>query len=369
VQLQSLHLYNFKNYTDETFHFAKAINCFTGENGAGKTNLLDAIYYLCLTKSYFNSVDQQLIRHGQPSFIVEGDFKINNEPLHVKCLQPRERKKEFSVNDIKYDKLSLHVGLLPVVMVTPDDSLLIYGGSEERRRFLDGTLSQINRTYLESLQEFNKLLVQRNALLKQFAEQQKFDANLLLAYDRKLVPLNDELYEVRKKFVAELVPVFDSIYNSLSGEKESVSLTYQSDLDDMKAEKLFLNNMEKDRLLRRTTGGIQGDDLIFRIDDEPVKKFGSQGQQKTFLLSLKLAQAFLLKKYIEKTPLLLLDDIFDKLDTMRSAQLLQYISAHYNGQIFITDTQKQRVEQQFCGMADKVQIFEIARIKVESVEI
>jgi len=361
VHLQSLRLYNFKNYRHETFHFSKSINCFTGENGAGKTNLLDAVYYLCLTKSYFNSVDQQLIRHEQVSFIIEGQFDVNSEPVQVKCLQPRERKKEFLVNEIKPERLSHHIGLLPVVMVTPDDQLLIYGGSEERRRFLDGTLSQINREYLEALQEFNKLLLQRNALLKQFAEQQKFDANLLLAYDRKLIPLNDSIYKMRKAFITELTPVFNSIYKTLSGEAETVSLAYSSDLDDCKAEQLYLRNMEKDRLLKRTTGGIQGDDLVFKIGSEPVKKFGSQGQQKTYLLSLKLAQAFLLEKNLDKTPLLLLDDVFDKLDALRSNNLLNYISSNYNGQIFITDTQRERLEHHFSGNLNSIEIFAIVK--------
>jgi DNA replication and repair protein RecF len=281
-------------------------------------------------------------------------------------LHPRERKKEFMVNEIKPERLSHHIGLLPVVMVTPDDQLLIYGGSEERRRFLDGTLSQIDRQYLEWLQEFNKLLLQRNALLKQFAEQQKFDANLLLAYDRKLIPLNDAIYKMRKQFIAELTPEFNSIYKTLSGEAETVSLAYSSDLDDCKAEQLYLRNMDKDRLLKRTTGGIQGDDLIFKIGNEPVKKFGSQGQQKTFLLSLKLAQALLLERNLNKAPLLLLDDVFDKLDSLRSKNLLEYISRHYNGQIFITDTQRQRIEHHFADSISRIEIFSIQKEKPEA---
>jgi DNA replication and repair protein RecF len=244
--------------------------------------------------------------------------------------------------------------------------VLIYGGSEERRKFIDSTLSQINREYLEALQEFIKLLVQRNALLKQFAEQQKFDANLLLAYDRKLIPLNDFIYKKRKTFIETLVPEFNTIYKTLSGEAEAVSLSYSSDLDSRNAEKLFLANMEKDRMMRRTTGGIQGDDLVFKIADEPVKKFGSQGQQKTFLLSLKLAQSILLEKHLQKTPLLLLDDIFDKLDALRSESLLQYISSNYKGQIFITDTQHQRIENHFSDLMDSVEIFGIEREKTET---
>jgi DNA replication and repair protein RecF len=252
------------------------------------------------------------------------------------------------------------VGLLPVVMVTPDDHLLIYGSSEERRRFLDSTLSQISRSYLELLQAFNKLLAQRNALLKRFADEQSFDANLLLAYDRKLVPLNREIYLMRKTFVEELVPIFNAIYQWISGQKETAHLSYQSDLHEVNAEEMFLASMEKDRLLKRTTCGIQADDLLFRMGSETVKKFGSQGQQKTFLLSLKLAQAFMLEKYLDKTPLLLLDDIFDKLDAARSMHLLQYINNRYKGQVFITDTQRERIERHFSGTNNDALIIDVA---------
>jgi DNA replication and repair protein RecF len=329
VRLSSIHLYNFKNYAEGNFHFKKTINCFIGENGVGKSNLLDAIYYLCLTKSYFNSIDQQLIRHDNPSFIIEGNFELPERNIYVKCLLPRDKKKEFSADDVKYNRLSEHIGILPVVIVTPDDQLLIYGGSEERRKFLDGTIAQIDKPYLESLQEFNRLLLQRNTLLKQFAEQQKFDYHLLLAYDTKLIPLNNLIYKKRKNFVEKLIPEFNSVYSTLSGNAESVNLFYSSDIEKNNAEQLFISNLEKDRFMKRTTGGIQTDDIIFKIGNEPVKKFGSQGQQKTFLLSLKLAQAHLIETHSDISPFLLLDDIFDKLDTKRSYNFLQYISKNY----------------------------------------
>ena len=359
--LHSLHLYNFKCYKSATFNFTKSINCFTGENGVGKTNLLDTIYYLCLTKSYFNAVDQQLIRHEQVSFKIEGSFQEADEQLHVKCLLPKAQKKELWLNDIKYEKLSHHIGLLPIVMVAPDDQVLIYGSSEERRRFIDTTLSQIDRPYLEALQEYNKYLTQRNALLKQFAEQQTFDSNLLLAYDFKLAPLSTFIFGKRKTFIETLTPVFNTIYQQLSDGHETVSLTYDSVLNTKEAVNMLKGNIEKDRIMKRTMEGIHRDDLVFNMGDEAIKKFGSQGQQKTFLLSLKLAQAFVLEKALNKTPLLLLDDIFDKLDLQRSENLLRYLKANYKGQIFITDTQRQRIEKHFGDSISAVEIFEMDR--------
>ncbi len=360
--LHNLHLYNFKSYNSANFSFTKGINCFVGNNGVGKTNVLDAIYYTCLTKSYFNSVDQQLIRHEQVSFKIESRFKLTNEQLQVKILLPKAQKKEVSVNDIKYDKISLHIGLLPVVMVAPDDNVLIYGGSEERRRFIDTTLSQVDRKYLEALQEYNKYLLQRNALLKQFAEQQYFDTNLLLAYDTKLAPLNTYIFNTRRKFIEILTPVFNNIYKQLSNENEKVSLAYESSLAEKEAVLMLKENIERDRIMKRTMEGIHRDDLVFNMNDEPIKKFGSQGQQKTFLLSLKLAQAFYLENELNKSPLLLLDDIFDKLDLTRSGNLLAYLHAHYKGQIFITDTQRARIEKHFGNEVDKVEIFEINNV-------
>lgn len=359
--LHKLHLYNFKSYAQVNFSFAKNINCFTGENGVGKTNILDAIYYLCLTKSYFNSVDQQLIRNEQPSFKISGKFMLNSEETEVKCLLPKAQKKELWLNDIKYAKLAKHIGLLPIVMVAPDDHVLIYGNSEERRRFIDTTLSQIDAAYLEALQEYNKYLTQRNALLKQFAEQQTFDSNLLLAYDVKLAPLNNYIFEKRKTFIAELVPVFNLLYNNLSSGNETVALEYDSSLHFKEGAALLKENIEKDRVMKRTSEGIHRDDLVFTMRGEAVKKFGSQGQQKTYLLSLKLAQAFVLEKALQKTPLLLLDDIFDKLDLQRSENLLQYLKANYKGQIFITDTQRTRIEKHFGNTINEIEIFEINR--------
>ncbi len=357
--LHSLHLYNFKNHSETLFRFHKNIVCFTGFNGAGKTNLLDAIYYLCITKSYFNATDQQLIRHEQVSFRLDGIFSASEENIQVKCLLPRERKKEIWANEVKYEKLSHHLGLLPVVMVSPDDHVLIYGGSEERRRFLDSTLSQMDRSYLEALQEYNRYLLQRNALLKQFAEQQKFDANLLLAYDVKMAPTGDFIFEKRKTFAEVFVPYFNTIYKEISGDSEQVAFNYRSDVSEKKMAEVLQENIDKDRLMKRTTGGIHRDDIEFMMDGEAIKKFGSQGQQKTFLLSLKLAQAHLLQTHLQKTPLLLLDDIFDKLDTHRSFQLLHYIRENYQGQIFITDTQRARIEQNFADAMNGVEVFEI----------
>jgi DNA replication and repair protein RecF len=245
-------------------------------------------------------------------------------------------------------------------MVAPDDQILIYGNSDERRKFIDNTLSQIDADYLEALQEYNKYLMQRNALLKQFAEQQTFDSNLLLAYDVKLAPLNNSIFEKRKNFIAELMPVFNSIYTNLSNGNETVALEYDSSLHFKEGAALLQENIEKDRAIRRTSEGIHKDDLVFTMRGGAIKKFGSQGQQKTFLLSLKMAQAFVLEKALNKSPLLLLDDIFDKLDLQRSKNLLQYLKDHYKGQIFITDTQRTRIEKHFGDHINEIEIFEIS---------
>lgn len=361
MYLHSLFLLDFKNHPHQTFQFNRKIVCFSGENGSGKTNLLDAIYLLCLTKSFSGLTDQQLIRHSAHSFVVEGTFSVGREQYVVKCYLARNQKKEFFLNHIKYERVSHHIGLLPAVMIGPEEQTLISGGSEVRRRFIDNTLSQLDRKYLENLQEYNRLIAHRNALLKQFAERQTIDTHLLQVYDQQLAPLSNQLYQARCHFINNLQPLLETIYKYLSADKESAGLQYQSDLHSSLPEVIFSENLSKDYVLRRTTGGIHCDDLIFTLNHVPVKKYGSQGQQKTFVLSLKLAQALLLEKHLEKPPLLLLDDLFDKLDAIRGNQLLHYLCTRYSGQIFITHTDKQKLEQAMSEWSDSVQYHELVR--------
>ena len=361
--LASLKLLNFKNYGDAALSFTKKVNCFTGDNGAGKTNLLDAIYYLCLTKSYFNAVDYQNIRHGEDFFRLDGTF--NDDGIYeICCVFQQTKRKNFKKNKVPYDKLSEHIGEFPVVIVTPDDNSLILGGSEERRKFIDNILSQLSREYLDAVSKYTRVLMQRNATLKKFAEQGRFDRSLLLAYEQKMIQYGELVYAERKAMLKNFIPLFQQFYNVVSGEREKVHIDYRSDLNDASLIELLEQNLEKDRMLQRTCGGIHRDDLEFYIEGRPVKKFGSQGQQKSFLISLKLAQYVFMKKDKGRLPLLLLDDIFDKLDHHRVHNVMQFIMSEDFGQIFITDTSRERLSNIFGEETEKVEFFAVEDGKV-----
>lgn len=357
--LSTLSLVNFKNYAKATYTFHSRITCFVGRNGIGKTNLLDAIYYLCLTKSYFHAVDQYNIRHGEDFFRLDAKLNSKGREYQLKCILQKGKRKEFFKDEVKYEKLAEHVGQFPVVIITPDDNQLISGGSEERRRYLDALLSQIDRLYLEHLQAYMKVLEQRNALLKRFADHQFFDRDMVQVYDAALVEHGDYIYHARKQVVVELEPIFNSIYGVLSQGHEQVKLGYESGMNDAPLDVLLSKDLEKDRILKRTSAGIHRDDLLFEMDGYITKRFGSQGQQKSFLLSLKLAQYHLLQQHTGTDPLLLLDDIFDKLDAQRSAQLLDYLCTQPFGQVFITDTQRARLEQYFDEHVEKAEMIEM----------
>lgn len=351
MYLQALKLTNFKNYTAQTLLFSEHLNCFVGQNGMGKTNVLDAIYYLCMCKSHFKTSDRNIVRHETDFFRLEGNFVISTSEKQpqidkvVAKVQPRKRK-DFERNQATYDRLSEHIGCFPVVMIAPDDTLMAMEGSEERRRFLDNTLCQLDNQYLSNLIHYNKVLSQRNKLLKQMAEARTFDEILVQSYDVQLCSPAIYIHQKRKEWMLAFEPIFKSYYAQISGNKEEVNCIYQSKLTDNDFAQLLTDNIEKDRILQRTTVGVHKDDLKFIFNDVAVKQFASQGQLKSYILALKLAQYELLRQQKGMAPILLLDDIFDKLDENRVEQLLELlIHKKEFGQIFITDTHENRVTE------------------------
>lgn len=348
MYLQNLKLAFFKNYPEAEFNFSGKINCFIGNNGAGKTNVLDAIYYLSFCKSYFNSIDSQNIKHEEDFFSIHGKYLINgNLGDEVSCIQKRNHKKKFIQNDKEYDRLSDHIGKYPLVMISPYDRDLINEGSETRRKYIDSVISQFNKLYLDDLIHYNKALLQRNNLLKSFSEKHYFDNSALEIWDSQLIKFGERIHSTRKEFISEFVPLFGEYFKFISNAKESVSIEYESQLNERSLEELLAISVEKDRALKYTTNGIHKDDLFLRIEKFPVKKFGSQGQQKSYVIAIKLAQFEYTRNIKGFKPILLLDDIFDKLDDIRVKQIIQLVSENSFGQIFITDTQQERIEKIF----------------------
>ena len=343
MHLRSLSLVNFKNYEQAEISLTARINCFVGENGVGKTNILDAVHYLALCKSNLNPVDTQNIRYDQDFSVIQGVFSRDEKDENILCGLNRQKKKQFKRNKKEYKKLSEHIGLIPLVMVSPYDSVLINGGSEERRRFINGVIAQYSKDYLENLIRYNRALSQRNRLLKDFAAKGGFDASMLEVWDEQLERFGSPVVKERQRFVDELIPVFSVYYEKVSGNREQVSLDYRSQL----LEKDFLEGLrqarEKDRALQYTTFGLHKDDLGMKLGDFNLKKVGSQGQQKTYLAALKLAESKFIRKHTGRTPILLLDDIFDKLDASRVKHLIALVSEEKFGQIFITDTSESRL--------------------------
>ncbi|MFN8286344.1 MAG: DNA replication and repair protein RecF [Chitinophagales bacterium] len=364
--LHKLAVLNFKNHPQKALEFSKKINCFIGNNGLGKTNLLDAIYYLCLTKSYFNSSDQQNIMFGKEYFRLDGELTVNQEVFKLVYKVQSGRKKDLTVNEVPLSKLSHHIGNFPAVMIAPDDNQLILGGSDERRRFLDSTISQVNREYLENLILYNKYLAQRNSALKDFAEKRRVDKTLLESYNLKLAELGTKIYEARRVSINLLQPIFKQYYAQLSLERDTVNFRYESQLHEKPLDLLLEEGLDKDLALQRTEWGIHKDDVEFYIasktnneDDIKIKKFGSQGQQKSFIISLKFAEYQFIKNATGKKPLLLIDDIFDKLDPDRSRQLIQLISGADFGQVFLTDTDAGHILHE---MNERPELIDIARL-------
>ena len=342
--LNKLSLINYKNILSNDFILDTKINCFVGNNGVGKTNILDSIYHLAMSKSYFHSVSSQTVNHNAEFMLIEGDFNKGNKVENIICSLKKGQKKTLKRNNKIYKRFSDHIGLIPVVMISPYDRDLIQEGSSNRRKFIDNVISQNNKTYLNLIITYQKILFQRNALLKFFRKKQTFDIDILKVYDNQLSELSIPIHKTRLEFLKNFVPVFIKRYNSISQNKDSVNITYDSQLNHESLIFLLNNSLEKDRIVQYTSCGTHKDDLIFEIDDFPVKKFGSQGQQKSFLIALKLAQFDYLKAELNSPPILLLDDIFDKLDNNRVKQLIQLVNNDEFGQIFISDTDYERTE-------------------------
>lgn len=365
LQLKELHIVNFKNLKQLNLNFETKFTCFVGNNGVGKTNLIDSIYYLSIGKSYFNSIDQQLIRHDETYFNLKGKYLINDETHEIFCAYVNGAKKKIKRNGNDYEKLSDHIGLIPVVIVTPYDNELIMGGSEERRKFVDIILSQLDVKYLKALMLYNKTLKQRNAQLKYMFESEMTDATLIDIYDVQLSKNAKYIYEKRDLFVKDFMPVFEKFYAQLSNSHEDVSVQYNSQLADINYYELLKQNFKKDLIANRTTIGPHKDDLDIGISGYPARKYASQGQQKSILLALKLAQYLKLKQSKSLSPILLLDDVFDRLDRNRTSNLMEIISNADFGQVFITDTNRSRVEEIFKSDQSELRFFPIINGGIE----
>lgn len=357
--LQKISVINFKNYSEAELSFSNTVNAFTGNNGAGKTNILDAIHYLSLCKSYFNPIDSQQIKQGEDLFMIQGTFQKDEKDELIYCGLKRNQKKKFKRNKKEYQRLADHIGIFPLVMISPNDISLIIEGSEERRRFIDNVISQTDSHYLDELIIYNKSLLNRNALLKQISVSGKYDTALMEIYDEQLILSGNKIFEKRKSFMIEFRDIFNKHYQYLSEDAEQVELVYDSPLLTSSFSEILRKNSERDRILERTSSGIHKDELSFTIHGMVLKKFGSQGQQKSFLIALKLAQYTFLHKQKGFEPLLLLDDIFDKLDDARTKKLMKMVSDKDFGQIFITDTSRKRIEDIFSTLKVPVNIVDI----------
>ena len=344
MYLRNLSLLNYKNIAEANYEFDAKINCFTGKNGVGKTNVLDAIYHLAYGKSYFNPLAVQNIKHGEEFFVIDGIFEKEGRKEQIACSLKRGMKKVLKRNGKIYDKFSEHVGFIPLVIISPSDNDLIVEGSETRRKFIDTVISQQDSSYLQELINYQKVVAQRNALLKYFALNHKFDKDTLSIYNEQLDGLGHALFEKRKQFLEDFIPIFNKHHQQITNSAEDVSLVYDSQLHAKRLLTLFDDNLQRDRVLQYTSVGIHKDDLLFEIDGHPIKKFGSQGQQKSFLIALKLAQFEFIKKQSGVLPILLFDDIFDKLDETRVSKIVQMIDDKVFGQIFISDTHSERTE-------------------------
>ncbi|QFG53072.1 DNA replication/repair protein RecF [Chryseobacterium sp.] len=357
--IQKLQLIHFKNHPERNFEFSPQINCFVGNNGAGKTNVLDALHYLSVGKSFLGNTDQNNIESGEDFFSIEGIISDGEKESIIKVQMPRDAKKIIKKNDKTYDRMADHIGFLPSVIISPYDSNLISDSGESRRRFLDAMISQTDSDYLFNLIQYQKTVQQRNALLKSFAKNRYFDAESLEIYDEPLVKFGSRIFEKRRAFTDSILGLIQNYYEIISKGNEKITVEYGSDLIHQNFEDLLSTNLEKDRALTYTSRGIHKDDLLFNMNGQPLKKTGSQGQQKSFLIALKLSQMNRIKELTGKTPILLLDDIFDKLDDTRVAQLIELVNREHFGQIFITDTSKERTEAVVRKINEESKIFEI----------
>jgi len=367
MYLKKLGLTNFKNYELDEMEFSPRINCFVGNNGVGKTNILDAIHYLSLTKSFFNNIDSISIRHGEDYFIIQGTFNRDDEDDNVYCAFQKQKQKLLKRNGKEYQKLSEHIGRYPVVMISPADSVLISEGSEERRRFMNKIISQYNAEYLDSVLKYGKALQQRNRLLKDFRSSGRFDEDSLSIWDSQLVKYGNYIHSERSALVTELIPVFQEYYDMISSGRERVKLNYRSHLSEGDYSEMLVSTLQRDRILEYTTAGVHKDDLTLEMNDHPVKSLGSQGQQKSYLVALKLAKFDYIKRKSGFSPILLLDDLFDKFDSERVEQIIRLVGNHRFGQIFITDTNQDRLHEILSSHNTDYRLFRIASEGVKEV--
>lgn len=358
--LREISILNYKNIREATLRFSDKLNCFVGLNGQGKTNILDAIYYLSFTKSAYNTIDSQNITHDAEMALIQGRYDFDNATEDtsevISCGIKRGVKKQFRRGKKDYQRLIDHIGLIPLVMVSPQDSELISEGSDERRRFVDGVISQYDKQYLEHLTQYNALLKQRNALLKQYEDYpQNAPAELFEVIEMQMVVHATYIFEQRTDFIQRFVPAFQEVYSAISGNSEQVSLHYTSQLQDRDLAEAFTRTRQRDLIVGWTTQGIHKDELDMRLGEYPLKRVGSQGQQKSYLLAMKLGQAIFLGK-----PILLLDDIFDKLDSERVERIIRLVSSERFGQIFITDTDRQHLTSILQGMQHTSSVFHVS---------
>lgn len=358
--IQSISLFQFKNYFQQEFRFTERIIGICGRNGVGKTNLLDAVHYLCFTKSYFTRQDNLVTQQGHQGFRIEGHFILQDKPEKAVCILRETGKKEFSINEEHYTRFSKHIGHYPCVVIAPDDVQLIIGASEERRKFIDTLLSQLDNHYLQSLINYTKILQQRNSFLRNYNEGYgSRDLSVLDILDEQLAREGNLLFEKRQEFLLRFLPVVKQLYNDISKQFEGINLFYESELQTSSTEELLAGNRQKDLTLQRTTAGIHRDDLTFNLGQQSFKNIASQGQRKSLLFALKLAEMEILKEEKRLSPLLLLDDVFEKLDEERISNLLLRVGTQNEGQVFITDTNCERLEKQLLSLQVPFQLINL----------
>ncbi len=357
--LKSLALLNYKNFDSKSFEFNNTINCLVGNNGVGKTNVLDAIYHLSFGKSYFNPIASQNIKYDEEFFVINGEYDKDEKTENIVVSLKKGQKKIIKRNSKAYDKFSDHIGFLPLVIISPADRDLIIEGSDTRRKFIDSVISQSDKNYLSNLINYNKILSQRNSLLKYFAANHTYNNDTIEVYNQQLQQYGTAIFEKRKQFLETFIPLFKARHKAISNNNEAVSLNYKSDLFEDSLDQLLRNSINKDKAIQYTSVGVHKDDLEFNIGDYPIKKFGSQGQQKSFLIALKLAQFDSIKAISGDIPILLLDDIFDKLDETRVAQIIKLVNDENFGQIFISDTHAERTENAVKQVHQSYEIFKL----------
>ena len=361
VVLDHLKLVHFKNHAQAEFAFSPKLNALVGSNGSGKTSVLDAVHLLCMTRSYFHSSDAHCIQFDAPFLVVQGEFRAESGTTPVYCGLKRSEKKVFKADDAEYSRLSEHLGRFPVVMISPGDHVLLHGGSEVRRKFMDAVIAQSDRGYLDALQNYQRALKQRNALLKYFAANRTFQADMLELYDHQLSEYAPVIFAARNAFAAQFTPMLQEAYEGISGGREQVELRYESLLAEQSMADLLAERLSKDRVLQFTSAGPHREDLDFTLHGHPLQRVGSQGQQKSFLIALKLAAFEVLHQALGRKPILLLDDVFDKLDAQRVEGLIRMVNDHRFGQIFISDTHPERTAELLKALYQESVVHELTR--------